>query len=207
MKIRSDISRKVALALNFLIVALEILSLSMSENGIKNIIYYTNCSNVLLLAASVIWIIVTLRKKDLPKWVQIFKLMSVVSVAITFLVSALVLSWIMEGGLGYIMFHGRFILMHTLCPLIAAASFVWFEKYSFYKWDVIGALGFTVVYAAALIILNILKVVEGPYPFLMVYQQPIYMSVLWCVIILGGSYGVARLLLDTKEQGGDEGDD
>ena len=40
----------------------------------------------------------------------------------------------------------------------------------------------------------IAKVIEGPYPFLYVYKQPVYMSVLWCVIILGGAYLIALLL-------------
>lgn len=40
-------------------------------------------------------------------------------------------------------------------------------------------------YLAAAVILNILRVMEGPYPFLLVYAQPWYLSVLWCVVILG----------------------
>ena len=43
----------------------------------------------------------------------------------------------------------------------------------------------TLLYGITLILLNVLKVVVGPYPFLMVYNQTVWMSILWCVIILG----------------------
>ena len=51
--------------------------------------------------------------------------------------------------------------------------------------DVVKALIPTLVYALIAITLNLCRVIEGPYPFLMVYAQPWYASVLWCIIILG----------------------
>lgn len=53
----------------------------------------------------------------------------------------------------------------------------------------------TACYAVIMIVLNILHMVDGPYPYLRVYNQPVYMSVLWCFIILGGAYAIARILL------------
>ena len=35
---------------------------------------------------------------------------------------------------------------------------------------------------------------EGPYPFLMVYKQPVWASVLWLIAIPGGAYLIALLL-------------
>ena len=39
----------------------------------------------------------------------------------------------------------------------------------------------------------------GPYPFLFVYEQPWYMSIIWSVVMLGGSYLLAYLLYFFKE--------
>ena len=39
-----------------------------------------------------------------------------------------------------------------------------------------------------------MRVVEGPYPFLRVYEQPVYMSIIWVIVILGSAYGIAFLL-------------
>ena len=52
----------------------------------------------------------------------------------------------------------------------------------------------TLVYALVLVILNLAKLVDGPYPFLKVYQQPVYMSCIWVLAILGGAYLIAALL-------------
>ena len=42
--------------------------------------------------------------------------------------------------------------------------------------------------------LNILRVIVGPYPFFEVYHQPVYVSVLWAVGLLGVNYLYAWLL-------------
>jgi len=36
---------------------------------------------------------------------------------------------------------------------------------------------------------------NGPYPFLRVNEQPVYMSVLWVAVIMGGAYLLAWLIL------------
>ena len=52
----------------------------------------------------------------------------------------------------------------------------------------------TLIYALILMALNLMRVVEGPYPFLRVYEQPVYMSIIWVIVILGSAYGIAFLL-------------
>ena len=50
-------------------------------------------------------------------------------------------------------------------------------------------------YAVILMMLNILWIADGPYPYLRVYEQPVWASVLWGLAILGSTYGIARTLL------------
>lgn len=45
-----------------------------------------------------------------------------------------------------------------------------------------------------MIVLNVLKIVEGPYPFLLVYKQPVVHSILWTVVILAITYAIALIL-------------
>lgn len=78
------------------------------------------------------------------------------------------------------------LYQHTLCPLLASLSFFVFEaENKLQKNEVVKALIPTLIYALVMIILNICEVIEGPYIFLMVYSQPWYMSVIWCIVILG----------------------
>jgi len=58
----------------------------------------------------------------------------------------------------------------------------------------------TIIYAIISIILNILKVMDGPYLFLHVYNQPIYASVLWIIGILGGAYLIALGIKEIKKE-------
>ena len=62
------------------------------------------------------------------------------------------------------------------------------------------AIYFTLIYAAIFITLNILKVYEGPYPFLMVYKQPVYMSIIWFILIVGGAFGIGKGIMWVKNK-------
>ncbi len=62
------------------------------------------------------------------------------------------------------------------------------------------ALTPTILYAAVAVTLNIAKVMDGPYPFLHVYEQPVYMSIIWFAAILGGAYFMAWLLLKANKK-------
>ena len=49
----------------------------------------------------------------------------------------------------------------------------------------------TLLYGTITMLLNILRKLNGPYPFLHVYEQPVYMSIIWFIAIIGGSYLIA----------------
>ena len=66
------------------------------------------------------------------------------------------------------------------------------EKYD--ELNVIHGLYFTMIYAIIIIALNIIKIVEGPYPFLLIYNQPVVHSVIWTIVILAITYAIALIL-------------
>ena len=77
---------------------------------------------------------------------------------------------------------------HLVCPVLGIITFLFFDdvKISGFK-DVLGAFVFTVLYSIVILTLNIFKVIVGPYPFLRVYQNPLFVSLLWIVILECGT--------------------
>ena len=180
---------KYALGINIAMVFLEFISVVMRIIFSTRtwFDYYTVDSNFLAMFAAAVYVYYVVKGKDLPHWAEIMKLSAVVALMITFLVCIFVLAPIYPGGFAAIMFGQHMFFMHTLCPLLAFVSFIFFENNKLKNKDIPAAMIYTLTYAAIMLILNIAKVEEGPYPFLMVYKQPIWASILWCVSILGGA--------------------
>lgn len=186
--------RNIQIIINLMLIILEIIGfmLVIHEFGAKTFEYYTEDSNFLLLISSIIIIPYLLSDRQLPSWFNSMRYVSVVSTTLTFIIVVTVLSWTTDWGLHYLLFEGSMLYHHTLCPLIALSSFIIIEKYD--DLNVMHGLVFTITYALAMIALNVLKIVEGPYPFLLVHNQPIVVSVLWTVVILAIAYAIALIL-------------
>lgn len=137
-------------------------------------------------------------KLDAPsKTAQHMKYMAACALSLTFLVVLFVLiplaGW---SSFADKLFADTKLYHHFLCPVLTAVSFLWLEDYrDLTAKDAGFALIPTACYAVILTALNILRIADGPYPFLRVYNQPIYMSVIWGFIILGSAYAIARGLL------------
>lgn len=151
-----------------------------------------------------------------PKWVKILRYLSTCVLMVTFLVVVLILapsiagssveelsfSMVKELNVDHtfsiveaykiMMLYNSMLFHHFLCPVLSLISFVLFEREPECGLRVtLLAMIPTVVYAAVLIPLNIARVVTGPYPFLMVYNQSVTASILWCIGILGFAYLIA----------------
>ena len=192
---------KIAIILNILIIILEIVGLVIStkSGGRLLIEYYTEDSNILLLIAASIYTLYLLNKKKIPRWLSILKHMAVLGVAITFLVVVFILAPMYNFNYGWMLFGGAMAYHHTLCPILAIISYIFFENNKIKKKDIPYTMIFTFAYTIILIICNILHIIEGPYPFLLIYKQPVYMSILWILIIDGGAYLLSKGLYITKK--------
>ena len=188
-----------AIILNSLIVILELIScyLAFNHSGIKALVFYTVLSNIMGLISSALYVGYAVGGGKPPMWVSSFRYTATVCLTVTFLVVMLVLLpfEIKSGDPARILYKGANLGHHILCPILAIVSLLFFDE--------MGALGtrelfiafsFTIAYAVVLIILNVLKKVRGPYPFLLVYEQPFYMSLFWLVLIVGSSFGIAALM-------------
>ena len=181
-----------ALCANALIVIFEVIALILSliSQGLENFLFYTQDSNYLAMAASIFFCIYAGKKLqgkgDIPKWVYYFRYITVSCLMVTFFVVLFVLIPMMEENPFSMLYEGSMLYQHTFCPVLAAFSFFVFEVTDkLPKTVIVKALIPTLAYALVGIALNICRAVEGPYFFLMVYAQPWYASVIWCIVILG----------------------
>ena len=189
--------KNVALVINLLIVIFEIVGfvITIKENGRLGIEYYTEDSNILCLIISFIYIFNIIFNKKISKYLKMFKYISTVCLTVTFLVVILILAPMYNFNDGFLLFHNEFLYHHLLCPLLCIISFIFFDGVSNYsiKDSIVASIA-TLLYGVVLIVLNIVRVVDGPYPFLRIYSQPLYMSIVWIVVILCISYFIALIL-------------
>lgn len=198
----------VSIIFNGLIVIMEIISLIMgfllrwNEYKLKAFLFYTQDSNLFaLIACSVMTFsqIRCLSKKQItaPKYACRMKYMAACALSLTFLVVLFIL--IPLAGFDSFsdkLFADTKLYHHFLCPILTVISFLYFEDYhDLTLKDATYAIIPTFTYALIMIMLNILHIIDGPYPYLRVYNQPIYMSIFWCFFILIGAYVIAMVLL------------
>lgn len=174
--------------------------ISWQYHGIGMLQFYTVDSNLLGGAACAINTYFLIRQringKSVPIWARILKYTAVCCLMVTFLVVLLVLAPTVGGQEGYrVMFTQRDMLYHhLLCPLLILFSFLLFDRMPV---KTLRAAAYAMIptglYAAVAIVLNLTGVMDGPYPFLHVYEQPIWASCLWFTVILGGAFLITLL--------------
>ncbi|NLH64422.1 MAG: hypothetical protein GX478_09630 [Erysipelotrichaceae bacterium] len=193
-----------ALFCNLLIVLFEAVGgwLYVCRSGWDFAQFYTEDSNVFaMLACSCLAIseiqILRGKKTAIPHWIQFAKYISAVCLTLTFFVVIFVLIPI-QGGIStahFMLVDGSMLYHHLLCPILVFISFVWLDPLRpMAKKDTLAVLVPTLIYAGIMIVLNLLQLADGPYPFLRIAQQPWFASVLWMGLILGGAYGIAWIL-------------
>ena len=199
-----------ALVINTLLVVMEIVALGLSlvNQGMENFEFYTQDSNYFSMVVSLLFCIFAAKELrgegKRPTWLHILRYVSVSCLMVTLFVVLFVLMPMMGDDAPKLLYEGSMLYQHTLCPILAMISFFAFETEEPLPRSVVGkALLPTVLYAVIAILLNLCRFMEGPYPFLMVYAQPWYWSVLWCVVILGiaAALAFAALWIHNKVAG------
>ena len=192
---------KITLGFSIAIIIGEIVGLVMCTRNIgwELFRYYTQDSNLFLLIATVIWsACVARRLRDgvpVPCWVRVLKYMATCTVALTLTVVMAVLAPMGVDSMRNLLFSGSMLWCHTLCPILAIVASVFFDTMPDLQIrDTAVALIPTVLYGIVSVLLNVLQIWYGPYPFLYVYEQPIWVSLVWIVVIVGGAWFLSFLL-------------
>ncbi|MBR0374186.1 MAG: hypothetical protein IJH91_06645 [Mogibacterium sp.] len=193
-----------AMIANAAVIILEIFGfrVSISERGKTIFAYYTQISNLITAASSVLFLAsaaVMPREaagaagQSLQGFAASLRYLSTCMLIMTFLITLCVLVP-MGGGFHRLMLSGNGLYHHTLCPVISVASYVLWEPHAAAVWlpvVVTMGYGFTMLY------MNWKQRFDGPYPFLRVHNQSRRATVLWMValvlLIAGLSLAVTRV--------------
>lgn len=197
---KTEKKQSFALGLNILIILLEIIGIIVAffESGLGIFQYYTQDSNIFTCIGSIIFVyyLIIYRRdhtNEVPEWTHILRYVSTCCVTVTFLVVLFVLAPA-KGENGYIIMFLKEsgLFHHFLCPVLSFISFLFFEDgIKLNKNHARYAVIPTVMYALITIILNSMKLLDGPYFFLKVHDQSVIISILWFVLIVGGAFLIA----------------
>jgi len=193
--------KKVSIILNILIVIIEIFALIISFKHENRIMfeYYTIDSNLLALIGSLIYLIIIFNKNKVNEFTRILKYVSVCCLTVTFLVVIFVLLPMLNFNYKFLLLDDAMSFHHVICPLLSIVTFIWFDDLGNYKKkDVYYPVCATITYAFVLILLNFAKVVDGPYPFLRIYNQTILSSLLWFAVIICMCYLISKIILTLR---------
>lgn len=189
------------IALDLAMICMEVYALGVSlwESGGKMFRYYTQDSNLLALIVCIICAVQGIKSlvcgQKPPAWVRKLRYVSASCMSLTLLMAGTLLVPVEPGRTFYsFMLEGKYLYLHTLCPLVAILQFFLERGGCFGEGQALLALVPTVVYGAISLILNGCGVYSGPYPFLRVLEQPGYVTAVGCIAVLAINYTAARLL-------------
>ena len=192
-KFADTVRRLLSIALNLFIVWAEPIALPMSWDWGKEqmFIFYTEDSNILSACicamVAVGQLVCIFTGRELPRWLHTLKYIATCCLTMTFLTVVFVLGPMYEDGNGwYIMlFTGSMLYHHFLNPVLAILSLVLFERLPRLPLgQVWWALVPTILYGLYDLHGNITGTIDGPYPFMRVYDQTIQETLMWFAIIL-----------------------
>ena len=189
--------KEMSLILNMLLIIFECIGFIIamySGRGIE-FEYYTEDSNLLAMIASIVLVLYLSSNKEIPKWLSLFKYITNIGLTITFIVVLFILIPMYNFDFGFLFLEGPLLYQHLICPILCITSFILFDDIGELTFkDTLVGMSFTVIYGAILIPLNAFEVVTGPYPFLMVNDQHIIVSIAWSVLLFVLGFIIADTL-------------
>lgn len=201
MKFGGRVRLWILLILDVLMIAMETYALTVSwaESGAKLFRYYTQNSNILALNVCVICgvreVLCIVRGRRMPGWTRRMRYLSGCCLLLTLIVAGVFLVPTDEDlSFAGFMLEGKYLFLHTVCPLVGVAQFFLHEGPRFREKHALLALVPTVIYGTISLCLNAAGAYTGPYPFLRVRQQEGYVTAVGCIAVLGVAYAAARIL-------------
>ena len=175
--------------LNSLLILLEILGLTkIGRFEWKMFAYYTQLSNFLALISAVVF----LATQGAPAAAYVRYTATCMMVMTSLSTFAILVP--LGGGIKPLMLTGFGLYVHTLCPIVCAVSYIFFEPHVSVWWL---PMGISVFYGVLMMVLNGVGKADGPYPFFRVKKQSAGATALWILVLavlVGGiSYGISLL--------------
>ena len=193
MRSKSAFVRPVVIV-NVIIVVLEIIALihDCMVFGPALIKWYTIDSNVLQMVVSALVVYCCLKGREIPGCITALHFISAVGLTITFLIAAFVLA--PEGGIHYYFIDNVAPINHLIGPALSVVSLLFLEKTQKQSLCIVlWPAAVSLLYGAICLVLNACRVLDGPYFFLQVHEQPAGVIALWFGIIAVLCLGLSLL--------------
>ena len=180
----------VSVLINILILILELRALFLCWPGRKwkLFYFYTQLSNMITAVSCAL-----LLAAGPQDWVTCLRYLSTCMLIMTFFVTTCVLIP-MGGDAKTLLFSGTGLYLHTLCPCLGTFSYLFLEKHV--SWSALPIpVTVTLIYGLTMLLLNALRVTDGPYPFFRVHEQSVPRTVLWILVQMAVISAISCLVI------------
>lgn len=194
-------NNKLALGSNILLIVLAGLGLYFSIVDKNAFLYYSDNAGIFALSSSIIYVIVVLTKKE-PNFLSLaLRYVSTTCLVLTLVGTFYVATTTGENYLDSFI-KGSHLFNNLLCPIVSFVSFTMFEgdRRLNKKKTIWYALIPTVIYGIIMLVCNVSNTFTGPYSFMMINDNPVYVTVIVFIVTIILNYVIGRFLLLSNQK-------
>ena len=194
-------NNKLALGSNILLIVLASLGLYFSIVDKNAFLYYSDNAGMFALSSSIIYVIVILTKKE-PNFLSLaLRYVSTTCLVLTLVGTFYVATTTGENYLDSFI-KGSHLFNNLLCPIVSVISFTLFEgdRRLNKKKTIWYALIPTVIYGIIMLVCNVTNTFTGPYSFMMINDNPVYLTVIVFIVTIILNYVIGRFLLLSNQK-------
>ena len=194
-------NNKLALGSNILLIVLAGLGLYFSIVDKNAFLYYSDNADMFALSSSIIYVIVVLTKKE-PNFLSLaLRYVSTTCLVLTLVGTFYVATTTGENYLDSFI-KGSHLFNNLLCPIVSFVSFTMFEgdRRLNKKKTIWYALIPTVIYGIIMLVCNVSNTFTGPYSFMMINDNPVYVTVIVFIVTIILNYVIGRFLLLSNQK-------
>lgn len=194
-------NNKLALGSNILLIVLAGLGLYFSIVDKNAFLYYSDNAGMFALGSSIIYVIIVLAKKEPNFLCLALRYVSTACLVLTLVGTFYVATTTGENYLDSFI-KGSHLFNNLLCPIVSVISFTLFEgdRRLNKKKTIWYALIPTVIYGIIMLVCNVSNTFTGPYSFMMINDNPVYVTVIVFIVTIILNYVIGRFLLLSNQK-------
>ena len=194
-------NNKLALGSNILLIVLAGLGLYFSIVDKNAFLYYSDNAGMFALGSSIIYVIIVLAKKEPNFLCLALRYVSTACLVLTLVGTFYVATTTGENYLDSFI-KGSHLFNNLLCPIVSVISFTLFEgdRRLNKKKTIWYALIPTVIYGIIMLVCNVSNTFTGPYSFMMINDNPVYVTVVVFIVTIILNYVIGRFLLLSNQK-------
>lgn len=194
-------NNKLALGSNILLIVLASLGLYFSIVDKNAFLYYSDNAGMFALSSSIIYVIIVLAKKEPNFLCLALRYVSTACLVLTLVGTFYVATTTGENYLDSFI-KGSHLFNNLLCPIVSFVSFTLFEgdRRLNKKKTIWYALIPTVIYGIIMLVCNVSNTFTGPYSFMMINDNPVYLTVIVFIVTIILNYVIGRFLLLSNQK-------